>query len=163
VSSTGRTTLAYRPVYRWSDHPGRVFAPSLIICAGVRHFGISRALVSGGGDVARRWLFRWRAANRGCRLGRSRRARVGQRHWEDLPWFGAHPGLPGSITYPVTPAGGFFIVVVAGVLLFDERLGPFGASSLALRQLSWSAFSRVSLARQGTGGELGAPKKISVF
>ena len=72
----------------------------------------------------------------GCRLGRSRRARVGQRHWEELAWFGAHPGVPDSIIYPVTLAGGLFVVVGGGVLLFDERLGPFGASSLALSQLS---------------------------
>jgi len=41
----------------------------------------------------------------------------------------------------VTLAGGLFVGVGADVLLFDERLGPFGASSLALRQLSYSAFS----------------------
>ena len=32
----------------------------------------------------------------------------------NLPWFGAHPGVPGSIIYPVTLAGGLFVVVNAG-------------------------------------------------
>jgi multidrug transporter EmrE-like cation transporter len=41
-------------------------------------------------------------------------------------------GLPGSIVYPVTLAGGLFIVVGAGVLLFDERVGPFGIAGIAL-------------------------------
>jgi hypothetical protein len=59
----GKTTLAYSPSTGGRIILDAFFAPSLIVCGGVRHFGISRALVSGGGD-AKRWLFRWRTANR---------------------------------------------------------------------------------------------------
>ena len=41
-------------------------------------------------------------------------------------------GLAGSIVYPITMAGGLFIVVVAGVVLFDERIGPCGIAGIAL-------------------------------
>jgi multidrug transporter EmrE-like cation transporter len=45
-------------------------------------------------------------------------------------------GLPGSMVYPVTLAGGLFIVVGAGVLLFKERVGPYGMAGIALGILS---------------------------
>jgi multidrug transporter EmrE-like cation transporter len=41
-------------------------------------------------------------------------------------------GLPGSIVYPVTLAGGLFLVAGAGVLLFDERVGRYGLAGIAL-------------------------------
>ena len=39
-------------------------------------------------------------------------------------------GIPGAIVYPVTLGGGLFIVVGAGVLLFKERVGPFGIAGI---------------------------------
>ena len=41
-------------------------------------------------------------------------------------------GLPGSIVYPVALAGGLFIVVGVGVLLFKERVGPCGIAGIVL-------------------------------
>jgi multidrug transporter EmrE-like cation transporter len=45
-------------------------------------------------------------------------------------------GVPGSIVYPVTLAGGLFLVVGAGVLLFEERVGPYGLAGIALGVVS---------------------------
>jgi multidrug transporter EmrE-like cation transporter len=45
-------------------------------------------------------------------------------------------GLPGSVVYPVTLAGGLFIVVGAGVLLFKERVGPYGMAGIVLGIIS---------------------------
>ena len=72
-------------------------------------------------------LFRWRAAKRVVDLAVVAALELASVTGEDLPWFRAHPGVPGSIIYPVTRAVGLFIVLGAGVRLFDERLGPFGA------------------------------------
>ena len=41
-------------------------------------------------------------------------------------------GLPGSMVYPTTMAGGLFIVVAAGVVLFGERIGPYGIAGVLL-------------------------------
>ena len=41
-------------------------------------------------------------------------------------------GLPGSVVYPIMLAGGLFIVVAAGVLLFEERVGPCGIAGIVL-------------------------------
>ena len=41
-------------------------------------------------------------------------------------------GLPGAMVYPVALAGGLFLVVAAGVLLFGERVGPFGVAGIVL-------------------------------
>jgi multidrug transporter EmrE-like cation transporter len=45
-------------------------------------------------------------------------------------------GLPGSVVYPITLAGGLFIVVGAGFLLFRERVGPYGIAGIALGLVS---------------------------
>ncbi len=45
-------------------------------------------------------------------------------------------GIPGAIVYPVTLGGGLFIVVGVGVLLFKERVGPFGVAGIALGIIS---------------------------
>ena len=45
-------------------------------------------------------------------------------------------GLPGSIVYPIALAGGLFIVVGAGFLLFRERVGPYGVAGIALGLVS---------------------------
>jgi multidrug transporter EmrE-like cation transporter len=50
-------------------------------------------------------------------------------------------GIPGSIVYPVTLAGGLFIVVGAGVLLFKERVGPAGMAGIALGIISIALLS----------------------
>ncbi|HZT30871.1 MAG TPA: hypothetical protein VFA33_13355 [Bryobacteraceae bacterium] len=41
-------------------------------------------------------------------------------------------GLPGSLVYPVTLAGGLFLVVAIGVLFFRERIGPAGILGILL-------------------------------
>jgi multidrug transporter EmrE-like cation transporter len=45
-------------------------------------------------------------------------------------------GLPGLVVYPVTLAGGLFIVVGAGVMLFKERVGPYGMAGIVLGIIS---------------------------
>lgn len=45
-------------------------------------------------------------------------------------------GLPGSIVFPVTLAGGLFIVVAVGVLVFRERIGNAGRLGILLGVLS---------------------------
>lgn len=41
-------------------------------------------------------------------------------------------GLPGSIVFPVVLAGGLFIVVASGVLIFGERIGNAGRLGILL-------------------------------
>lgn len=41
-------------------------------------------------------------------------------------------GLPGNVVFPVTLAGGLFIVVAAGVVIFKERIGPAGLLGVLL-------------------------------
>ncbi len=45
-------------------------------------------------------------------------------------------GLPGNVVYPVTLAGGLFLVVAAGVLLFGERIGRAGIVGIVLGVIS---------------------------
>lgn len=45
-------------------------------------------------------------------------------------------GLPGNMVYPVTHAGGLFIVVAVGVLVFKEHVGKAGLCGIALGLLS---------------------------
>jgi drug/metabolite transporter (DMT)-like permease len=45
-------------------------------------------------------------------------------------------GLPGSIVFPVVLAGGLFIVVASGVLIFKERIGPAGLGGVLLGVIS---------------------------
>jgi drug/metabolite transporter (DMT)-like permease len=40
--------------------------------------------------------------------------------------------LPGNIAYPIANGGSLFMVIAAGVFLFNERLGWYGASGCAL-------------------------------
>ena len=46
--------------------------------------------------------------------------------------FALGKGLPGSIVFPVVLAGGLFIVVLSGVLIFDEKIGNAGKLGIAL-------------------------------
>lgn len=41
-------------------------------------------------------------------------------------------GLPGSVVYPVALAGGLFLVIAAGIVIFHERVGRFGMLGIAL-------------------------------
>jgi len=45
-------------------------------------------------------------------------------------------GLPGSVVFPVVLAGGLFIVVGAGVIIFKEKIGTAGKIGIALGILS---------------------------
>ncbi len=45
-------------------------------------------------------------------------------------------GLPGSVVFPVVLAGGLFIVVGAGVLIFGERIGNAGKVGILLGVIS---------------------------
>lgn len=45
-------------------------------------------------------------------------------------------GLPGSIVFPVALAGGLFIVVAVGVLVFGERIGNAGRVGILLGMIS---------------------------
>jgi multidrug transporter EmrE-like cation transporter len=41
-------------------------------------------------------------------------------------------GLPGNVVYPVTLAGGLFLVVLTAILVFRERIGPAGVAGILL-------------------------------
>ena len=40
-------------------------------------------------------------------------------------------GLPGNVVFPVTLAGGLFLVVLAAIFIFRERIGPAGIAGIA--------------------------------
>jgi len=41
-------------------------------------------------------------------------------------------GLPGHIAFPLTTGGSLFLVALAGIALFKERIGPFGLCGVIL-------------------------------
>ena len=41
-------------------------------------------------------------------------------------------GVPGHIAFPLTTGGSLFLVAAAGILLFKERIGPFGLCGVVL-------------------------------
>jgi multidrug transporter EmrE-like cation transporter len=41
-------------------------------------------------------------------------------------------GVPGHIAFPLTTGGSLFLVAAAGLLLFKERIGPFGYCGIVL-------------------------------
>lgn len=50
-------------------------------------------------------------------------------------------GLDGNVVYPVTLAGGLLIVVLAGVFVFQERIGKAGIAGILLGILSLALLS----------------------
>ena len=50
-------------------------------------------------------------------------------------------GLPGNVVYPVTLAGGLFIVVAIGVTFFRERVGWAGIAGILLGIISIALLS----------------------
>jgi multidrug transporter EmrE-like cation transporter len=50
-------------------------------------------------------------------------------------------GLPGNVVYPVTHAGGLFLVVAAGILVFKEHVGKAGLAGICLGILSIALLS----------------------
>jgi multidrug transporter EmrE-like cation transporter len=45
-------------------------------------------------------------------------------------------GLPGNVVYPVTLAGGLFLVVACGILFFQEKVGKAGLAGILLGIIS---------------------------
>ena len=45
-------------------------------------------------------------------------------------------GVPGSVVFPVALAGGLFVVVLAAVVVFQERIGPAGIAGISMGILS---------------------------
>jgi drug/metabolite transporter (DMT)-like permease len=41
-------------------------------------------------------------------------------------------GLPGHIAFPLTTGGSLFLVALAGIVLFKERIGPYGLCGIIL-------------------------------
>ena len=41
-------------------------------------------------------------------------------------------GLPGHIVFPLTTGGSLFLVALAGIVLFKERIGPYGLCGVVL-------------------------------
>jgi drug/metabolite transporter (DMT)-like permease len=41
-------------------------------------------------------------------------------------------GVPGYVAFPITTGGSLFLVALAGILLFKERVGPYGLAGLAV-------------------------------
>ena len=50
-------------------------------------------------------------------------------------------GLPGYIVFPLTTGGSLFLVAVAGILVFKEKVGPFGIAGITLGILSLAMLS----------------------
>ena len=44
--------------------------------------------------------------------------------------------IPGNIAFPISNGGSLFVVIAGGVLLFRERLGPYGICGCALGTLA---------------------------
>ena len=45
-------------------------------------------------------------------------------------------GVPGHIAFPLTTGGSLFLVAAAGLLLFKERIGPYGFCGVVLGIMS---------------------------
>ena len=41
-------------------------------------------------------------------------------------------GLPGHIAFPLTTGGSLFVVAIAGIVFFRERIGPYGLCGVVL-------------------------------
>ncbi len=41
-------------------------------------------------------------------------------------------GVPGHVAFPLTTGGSLFLVAAAGILLFRERVGPYGVAGIVL-------------------------------
>lgn len=50
-------------------------------------------------------------------------------------------GLPGNVVFPVALAGGLFVVVLAAVTIFKERIGPAGVAGILLGIISVALLS----------------------
>jgi multidrug transporter EmrE-like cation transporter len=50
-------------------------------------------------------------------------------------------GLPGNVVFPVALGGGLFVVVLAAVLVFKERVGPAGIAGISLGIVSIALLS----------------------
>jgi multidrug transporter EmrE-like cation transporter len=50
-------------------------------------------------------------------------------------------GLPGNVVFPVALGGGLFVVVLAAILVFKERIGPAGVAGISLGILSIALLS----------------------
>ena len=50
-------------------------------------------------------------------------------------------GLPGNVVFPVALAGGLFVVVLAAVTIFEERIGPAGIAGILLGIISVALLS----------------------
>jgi multidrug transporter EmrE-like cation transporter len=50
-------------------------------------------------------------------------------------------GVPGHVAFPLTTGGSLFLVAAAGLLLFKERVGPYGMTGLVLGILALVALS----------------------
>jgi drug/metabolite transporter (DMT)-like permease len=50
-------------------------------------------------------------------------------------------GIPGNVVFPVALAGGLFVVVLAAVVIFKERIGPAGVAGISLGIISIALLS----------------------
>ena len=50
-------------------------------------------------------------------------------------------GMPGHVAFPLTTGGSLFLVAAAGLLLFKERVGPYGIAGIVLGIVALVALS----------------------
>lgn len=50
-------------------------------------------------------------------------------------------GLPGNVVFPVALGGGLFVVVLAAITVFKERVGPAGIAGISLGIISIALLS----------------------
>jgi drug/metabolite transporter (DMT)-like permease len=49
-----------------------------------------------------------------------------------LAWALGHYNVPGNVAFPISNGGSLFVVVIAGVMFFRERLGAYGIAGCTL-------------------------------
>jgi multidrug transporter EmrE-like cation transporter len=49
-----------------------------------------------------------------------------------LAWALGHYKVPGNVAFPISNGGSLFVVVIAGVALFRERIGAYGIAGCTL-------------------------------
>lgn len=74
--------------------------------------------------VATRSRFRAQEIAFGCAVG------IGSFGGQLFSSMALEEGVPGHIVFPATTGGNLFLVAAAGLLLFREKLGPYGVAGI---------------------------------
>jgi hypothetical protein len=53
--------------------------------------------------------------------------------------------VPGYVVFPMTTGGNLFLVAVAGIFIFREKVGPYGIAGILTGFSHWSCWVSVDL------------------